>query len=126
MDILQIKGVVKAILEAQTGTSKAGKEWKKQSFVIETEGNYPKKAVFDVFNDECLNVLSSMVVGEKVNVCFDVDAHEWNGKWFNDIRAYKIERNVSSQAQPQAEQTPAQATTQEPIPQPEGADKLPF
>ncbi len=62
-----------------------------QSYVIETHENYPKKLVFDVFGADRLaqfNIQS----GEELLVSFDIDAHEYQGRWYNSIRAWNIQR----------------------------------
>ena len=82
---MELQGRVIAVLPERSGTSARG-EWKSQSFVIETHEQYPRKMVFDVFGADRLaqfNIKS----GEEITVSFDIDAHEYNGRWFNNIRA---------------------------------------
>lgn len=98
---MNIKGKVKAVLPLQSGTSKSGNAWQKQEFVIETEGNYPKNIAFTLFGDK---VEQCPKIGEVVDVHFEVSSREFNGKYFHDIQAWKIER-------PQAN---TQATTSQP------------
>jgi len=43
---LSVKGKIQQILKPESGVSRAGKEWSKQEFVIETEDQYPKKICF--------------------------------------------------------------------------------
>ena len=66
-------------------------EWKAQDFVVETHDNFPKKMVFSVFGDDRLQRFN-IQVGDEVMVSFDIDAHEYNGRWFNSIRAYDVRR----------------------------------
>ena len=85
---MELSGKVIAVLELQQGTSaSSGKEWKRQAAVIETDDQYPKKMVFDMFNDK----IKPLQIGEVITVHFNVDAKEWQGKWFNQLTAYKIE-----------------------------------
>jgi len=66
-------------------------EWKAQSYVIETHEAYPKKLCFDVFGADRMaqfNIQS----GEEILVSFDIDAHEYQGRWFNSIRAWNVQR----------------------------------
>ena len=105
---MEIIGKVVAVLELQSGTSKKGSEWKKRDFVIETlEDKFPKKVCFTLFGDRADACPS---IDSVVNVAFDIDAHEYNGKWFNSVNAWKVE---PAQAQQQA--APQQAV---PAPQP--------
>ena len=85
---MELQGKVIAVLSERSGVSARG-EWKSQSFVIETHEQYPKKLVFDVFGADRLaqfNIQS----GEEINVSFDIDAHEYNGRWFNNVRAWNV------------------------------------
>ena len=104
---MELQGKVIAVLPERSGVSARG-EWKSQSFVIETHEQYPKKLVFDVFGAERLaqfNIQS----GEEISVRFDIDAHEYNGRWFNNVRAWNVvhidpaaAQAASMGAQPQA------------------------
>lgn len=104
---MELQGKVIAVLPERSGVSARG-EWKLQSFVIETHEQYPKKLVFDVFGAERLaqfNIQS----GEEISVSFDIDAREYNGRWFNSVRAWNVvhidpaaAQAASMGAQPQA------------------------
>lgn len=87
---MELQGKVIAVLPEKSGVSARG-EWKAQSFVIETHEQYPKKLCFDVFGADRLaqfNIQS----GEELLVSFDIDAHEYQGRWFNSVRAWNIQR----------------------------------
>ena len=88
---MELAGKVIAVLEPRGGVSKTGNEWKVQEYVIETHDQYPKKMCFDVFGADKIAQFN-IQAGEELNVFFDVDAREWNGRWFNSIRAWKVER----------------------------------
>lgn len=92
---MEIQGKVIAVLPERSGVSARG-EWKSQTYVIETQEQYPKKMAFDVSGADRLaqfNIHS----GEVINVSFDIDAHEYQGRWFNSIRAWNVTK-VSQQA----------------------------
>ena len=92
---MEIQGKVIAVLPERSGVSARG-EWKSQTYVIETQEQYPKKMAFDVFGADRLaqfNIHS----GEEILVSFDIDAHEYQGRWFNSIRAWSVTK-VSQQA----------------------------
>lgn len=90
---MEIQGKVIAVLPERSGVSARG-EWKSQTYVIETQEQYPKKMAFDVFGaDRIANF--GIHSGEVINVSFDIDAHEYQGRYFNQIRAW----NVVHQAQ---------------------------
>ena len=108
---MEITGKVLAVLELQSGTSKKGSEWKKRDFVIETlDEKFPKKVCFTLFGDRADACPS---INNVVKVAFDIDAHEYNGKWFNSVNAWKVE---PAQAQQQAEPKQAEPTPRTSIP----------
>lgn len=86
---MQIKGKVKAALPIESGTSKQGNAWQKQTFVITTEGQYPKDVAFTLFGDK---VGLCPKVGEEVDVHFDLSSREYNGRWYSEITAYRVDR----------------------------------
>ena len=103
---MEIQGKVIAVLPERSGVSARG-EWKSQTYVIETQEQYPKKMAFDVFGADRLaqfNIQS----GEVINVSFDIDAHEYQGRYFNQIRAWNVTK-VSQQAAQQAMASSANA-----------------
>jgi len=90
---MQVKGTLLQILKMETGVSKAGKEWKKQDFVIETNEQFPKKVCFTLFNDK-VNLLVGIPEGEELEISFDIESREFNNKWYHNLNAWKIERTV--------------------------------
>lgn len=136
---MELQGKVIAALPERGGVSQRGTEWKVQEFVIETHEQYPKKMVFEVFGADRLSRFN-IQIGQEVLVAFDIDAHEWNGRWFNSIRAYDVRQYDPSQmpsapapaAQPVA--APVQpaaaqpAASAEPVPMAteDNAEQLPF
>lgn len=137
---MEITGKIIAALEPRGGVSqRTGNSWKTQEFVIETHEQYPRKCVFNVFGEDRLREFN-IQVGEELTVSFDIDAREFNGRWYNDIRAWRVVRvdpNAVAAApaaapQPQAyAQQPQQPAAPAAAPQPEVAggaaeDDLPF
>lgn len=111
---MEIKGKVVNILEIVTGEGKNG-QWKKGGFVIQTEGQYPKDIAIDLFND----VLDKCPkVGEVITAHVNIESREFNGKWYTNIGAWKLEGNS---ANPQSTQE-----TQAPITGGAEPDDLPF
>ena len=110
---MEITGKVVAVLELQSGTSKKGSEWKKRDFVIETlDEKFPKKVCFTLFGDRADACPS---IDSVVNVAFDIDAHEYNGKWFNSVNAWKVEPASTSTVQVAQQATnPSPAVTVQP------------
>ena len=89
---MEFTGKIIAILQPRGGVSKAsGNEWKAQEYVIEDHGQYPRKMCFDVFGADKIEQFN-IQMGEELTVSFDIDARQWQDRWFNSIRAWKVER----------------------------------
>jgi len=123
---MEIQGRIIAVLPLREGTSSKG-AWQSQEYVVETHEQYPKKIVFNVFGEDKINQFA-IKQGEELKVSFDVDAHEYNGRWFNNIRAWSVQRVGNVSAQPtQAMVTNSQPVQQQAVPQQQGqSDDLPF
>lgn len=93
---MELQGKIIAALAEKSGTSARG-DWKAQDFVIETHDTYPRKMVFSVFGADRLSRFN-IQVGQEVSVSFDIDAHEYQGRWFNSIRAYDVRPINTGQA----------------------------
>ena len=108
---MELEGKVIAVLAPREGTSKAGNPWKAQECVIETMEQYPKKMCFEIFGTDRIAQFESLLqVGYNIKVSFDIDAREWNGRWFNSIRAWKVEAvdsAVAAAAAPGVQPMPA-------------------
>ena len=91
---MELEGKVIAVLQPREGTARStGNPWKAQEYVIETEGQYPRKMCFEIFGEDRIKQNSQYLqMGNKVRVSFDIDAREWNGRYFNSIRAYRVDR----------------------------------
>ena len=134
---MEIQGKIIAVLDKRSGVSKStGKEWSSQEYVIETHEQYPKKCCFNVFGEDKINMFA-IKAGEELKVSFDIDAHEYQGRYFNNINAWKVERTADKATAPTdkaasptgtAEAAPqaAEAAPQPAAPPAEDADDLPF
>ena len=91
MSNLTIKGRITKILEVESGTSKAGKDWKKQNFVIDTGDQFNPEVCFQMFGEEkCENLTKYNKVGDEVEVSFNVSSREFNGKYYHNLDAWKV------------------------------------
>ena len=87
---MDLTGKVIAILQANSGVSaRTGNSWMSQEYVIEVPGQYPRKMMFRVFGEDRIKQFN-IQAGEDITVQFDIDAREYNGRWYNDIRAYNV------------------------------------
>lgn len=134
---INISGIVLNILPLQSGTSKAGNQWQKQDFILETGGQYPRKVCICLFGDNVTKF--PLQVGQSVTASVDIESREFNARWYTDVRAWNVVYNGQQQqgapapaptataptAQPAP--TPAKgATAQAPAGAPAAADDLPF
>jgi hypothetical protein len=91
---MDLTGKIIAVLPASSGVSqRTGNTWMSQDYVIEVPGQYPRKCVFRVFGEDRIKQFN-IQMGEDLTVSFDIDAHEFNGRWFNDVRAFNVSRGV--------------------------------
>lgn len=133
---LNISGIVLNILPLQSGTSKAGNQWQKQDFILETGGQYPRKVCICLFGDNVEKF--PLQVGQSVTASVDIESREFNARWYTDVRAWNVVYNGQQQGAPapaptataptaQPAPTPAKgATAQAPAGTPAAADDLPF
>lgn len=128
---MELTGKIIAVLPANSGVSaRTGNSWMSQEYVIEVPGQYPRKCVFRIFGEDRIKQFN-IQNGEDLTISFDIDAHEYNGRWFNEIRAYNVARGAAMpQAAPQQTAVPQAAVSPFPPSQePAGegsADDLPF
>ncbi len=121
---LQLKGKIEQLLKSESGVSRAGKEWQKQEFVVETIEQFPRKVCFTLFNDK-LSLLEPIREGDEVEVSFNLESREFNGKWYHNINAWKIDKMTAESNYPEP---PPEFRPEDIPPEPaEGSDEgLPF
>lgn len=123
--IMEISGKIIHVLPVSSGISqRTGNKWTKQTYVLETQEQYPKKIPFEVFGEERINNFA-IKHGETITISFDIDANEWNGKWFAKVSCFKVKRDGQQQsAQPAPAAQPSQQYAAAP-PQPSPAPAAP-
>lgn len=95
---MEFTGKIIAVLPAREGIAKStGNPWKVQEFVIENDDQYPKKMCFEVFGAEKIDTFN-IQLGEQMTVSFDIDARQWQDRWFNSLRVWKVERTNAATA----------------------------
>lgn len=104
---MEISGKVIQKLPIQEGTGRNGNPWKAQSAVLETQDQYPRKVCFEVFGEDRINN-NPFEVDDVITISFDIDSHEFNGRWYTSIRAYRVQKGVVESAPADA---PAPAVT---------------
>ena len=118
---LKITGAVTDILPVQSGEGRNG-PWRKQEFILETEGNYPKQVCIVQWGDNIDKF--GLQAGDRITAHIDIQSREYNGRWYTDVKAWKVERADEAGAPP--------PLAGEPFPEPpgdldfDGDDGLPF
>ena len=98
--IMEISGKIIVALEPRSGQSaRTGNNWVVQSYVVETHEQYPKRCVFDIFGEDRIKE-ANIKVGDEVTVSFDIDAREYQGRWFNSVRAWRVQHVVEGAGVP--------------------------
>jgi hypothetical protein len=119
---MDFTGKVIAILPKKSGVGKtSGNSWAAQEYVIEDAVNnqFPRRMCFEVFGEDRIAQFN-IQMGEELTVSFDIDANQWQDRWFNRIRAWKVERGVVAAA------SQAGAATGAPVPPPPPAPMADF
>ena len=107
---MEIIGKAIAALPVKSGVSqRTGEQWQSREYVIETQEQYPKKICFEVFGTDKLKEFN-IRNNDLIKVHFDITAREYNGKWYNSIRAWKVEHANQDGSAVGATATPADAT----------------
>ena len=87
---MDITGRIIAVMEKRSGQSqRSGNTWASQDYVLETQEQYPRRCLFNVFGEDKINEYN-LQIGSEVTVSFDINAREYNGRWFNDIRVWNV------------------------------------
>lgn len=110
---MEIQGIIHDVLALQTGTGRNG-EWKKQEFILETFGQYPKKICIALWGDKIQESL--LQKDNKVTVQFDIESREYNGRWFTEAKAWKIELTNASASNSGSDSVQAPISNDIPLP----------
>ena len=89
---MELQGKIIVVLPERSGISQRGNQWRSISYVLETQEQYPKKLAFDVTNDKIDQL--NIQLGEILTVQFDINAREYNGRWFNSVNAWNVIRQA--------------------------------
>ncbi|MDR3061312.1 MAG: DUF3127 domain-containing protein [Dysgonamonadaceae bacterium] len=114
---MQLTAKLVQVLPLQTGQGKNG-EWRKQDVILETDSQYPRKICVAIWGDRINN--SQLVVGNNLTIDFDIESREFNGRWYTDVKAWKVE--VAGATPVGISHYPAEAV---PVPGPSAMPPLP-
>jgi hypothetical protein len=128
---MEFKGKVVEILPEEKGQGKNG-EWRKQSYIFETQEQYPKKVCAEVWGDKIDGF--NIKQGEELTAKINIDSREYNGKWYTNVKIWAVDRasdgNVGGVPNSQNDNYPPQslgsASGPQETPPPSEDDELPF
>ena len=86
---MELTGKIIQLLEEKSGESGKG-PWRKQEYILETDGQYPKKVCFMAWSDKIDEF--AIKEGETLTVSIDLESREYNGRWYTDVKAWKVTR----------------------------------
>lgn len=120
---LELEGKIIRKLNVQSGVSARG-NWSKQEFIIEyQEGNFPSQACFNVWGEDKVKDLERFQIGDSVKVSFNISSREYNGRWYTDLRAWRLDSSGEAASAAAPAQAPAQPAAQPALTQaPQAAD----
>ncbi len=101
---MDIVGKIIQVLPEQSGMSKTGNPWKVQSYVLETQEQYPRKVCFEIFGEDRIKN-NPCKVDDVVTVSFDIESREFNGRWYTSIRAWRVQQGAVAAAPATAQPT---------------------
>jgi hypothetical protein len=87
---MEITGKLIQKLPVQSGVSTSGNNWSKAEFVIETVEQYPKKVCANLWGDRA-RALDQFQIGSLITVSFDLESREYNGRWYTDVKAWRVD-----------------------------------
>lgn len=109
---MEISGKIIQKLPLQSGESKtSGKPWQLQSYILETQEQYPRKICFEIFGEQRIKD-NPCEIDELVTVSFDLESREFNGRWYTSVRAWKVQQGIADGAAAAA--APAAAAAAQP------------
>ncbi len=85
---MDITGRIIQILPASSGNSARG-EWSRQDFIIETQEQFPKKVCISNWNKKV--DLNAFGIGAAVTADINIESREYNGKWYTDVRVWRMQ-----------------------------------
>lgn len=86
---MELQGTLKQILRLESGESKSGKTWQKQTIIVETQETYPKLIAIEV-SEKAISRLQDYRIGHTITCSINIESREYNGKWYTSINAWKI------------------------------------
>jgi hypothetical protein len=117
---MEITGKIVQVQEEQSGNGRNG-VWRKKEYILETAGQYPKKVCISVRGDKIDQF--NINTGDQVTAGIEIESREFNGRWYTDVRVWKVNKEGNGAASPPAADNQPDVTT---FSDESGDDILPF
>ena len=115
---MEISGKIIQVLPLQTGVAKnSGNPWQSQSYVLETQEQFPRKVCFEVFGEQRIKE-NACQLDDLVTVSFDIESREFNGRWYTSVRAWRVQQGIATPEVAAADAAAPQAAPAAPAAQP--------
>ena len=101
---MEIKGKIVKILPEESGQSSKG-GWRKQQYIIEIPGQFPKKVCFMAWGDKIDDF--QIRLNDELEVSIDIESREFNGRWYTDVKAWKVAKLTGTDDAPLPDEPPA-------------------
>lgn len=118
--VIKLTGRIAKVFPANSGVSqRTGNAWMSQEYLFEffswSGARNPDRVVFRIFGEERIKQFNLQELEENVTVVLRLDAHESDGRWYNEVSATNVIRANQPQNKPADAQTEQQqATNQQP------------
>ena len=120
---LTLTGTVVQLLEEKSGSGRNG-PWRKREFILEVPGEYPKKVCIMQWGDAIDR--AALAQGDEITAHIDIASREYNGRWYTDVKAWKVEKSAAAVPQAGAPDSSALPLPAEPADVDYSDDDLPF
>lgn len=101
---MEFEGIVYKILPKQHGTGARG-EWTKMSVIFEMPSEFSRKVCVSFFGDKT-SYAESLREGDRALVSINIESREYNGRWYTDIRAWRLQPKQEAAAAPMPDMPP--------------------
>ena len=109
---MEVTGKIRAVIPAQSGVSqRTGNTWMSQEYVMDyfwwPNQTQPSQMLFKVFGEDRIKQWN-LQLNDEVKITFHIEAHEYDGRWFNEVRCTNVQKVGASAQQPAQTETTAQ------------------
>tara|TARA_Y100001970_G_C14255915_1_gene875377 strand:+ start:995 stop:1321 length:327 start_codon:yes stop_codon:yes gene_type:complete len=85
---MEVKGKLVKMLKLETGVSKSGKEWQKQTALIDNGEDFNNLVAISAFGQDKIKDLNKLQEGMTVSILCNVYSREYKGKYYHNIDGY--------------------------------------